>query len=143
MAIQVKGFDKMLDKLENIKNVEKKLAPVIRKTTLKVEAQAKREAPVDTGDLRNSIDSKFQAKGNVLVARIRANAKYAEYVHEGTGIFKGGMDSPSTGRIRAGTTNSGSGGIRPNRFMTRAEKWAKENDVFREALNQEISKLLR
>lgn len=54
----------------------------IRKTAADIEGTAKQLAPVDTGNLRNSISSSVSLTG--LVAEIGPTADYAAYVEEGT-----------------------------------------------------------
>jgi len=138
------GLDKVLKRLEKLKDVDTKLAPAIKKATLKVEARAKRETPVNMGALRGSIESKFKVQKNVLTARISPGEKYAKYVHEGTGSLAGGRDRGFTpGRIRSGTVKKGIGGIRPNKFMKRAADWAAVEDVFMKTISKEISKLIK
>ena len=55
---------------------------VIRKTALDVERDAKQLAPVDTGNLRNSIGSSVGIGG--LSAEISPTAEYAVFVEYGT-----------------------------------------------------------
>lgn len=50
-----------------------------------IEARAVKEAPVRTSHLVNSITSEVSKNG--LQGIVRATARYAEYVHEGTGLF--------------------------------------------------------
>lgn len=63
-----------------------KLSQAIRKTARDIEASAKRRAPVDTGNLRNSISSTIQGTGNskVMSAEIGPTAEYGIYVELGT-----------------------------------------------------------
>ena len=55
---------------------------VVRKVALDTEADAKALAPVDTGNLRNSITTAVQGGG--LRAAVVATASYAPYVEQGT-----------------------------------------------------------
>ena len=58
---------------------------VVRKAAFDTEAGAKALAPVDTGNLRNSITTAVQGDG--LRAGVVATASYAYWVHEGrTGV---------------------------------------------------------
>lgn len=50
-----------------------------------IEARAKKEVPIRTGNLVNSITSTVSPDGRK--AEVRATAPYAEFVHRGTGIF--------------------------------------------------------
>ena len=52
---------------------------------LDIESGAKQKAPVDTGRLRSSIQSKIDHKD--ISAEVTANVDYAPYVEFGTGIY--------------------------------------------------------
>ena len=52
----------------------------IKKSALKVQSLSQRSAPVNTGALRQSIQSRFEPLRGI----VGVNAKYALYVHEGT-----------------------------------------------------------
>ena len=52
----------------------------IRKSALKIQSLSQKSAPVNTGALRQSIQSRFEP----LKGIVEAMAKYAIYVHEGT-----------------------------------------------------------
>jgi len=95
-------------------------------------AEYQRESPVDKGFLRRSVQATGVRGSNTdmyflvgSTAKTKEGRPYPLYVHEGTGAFRGSRaDYPSKGRIRSGEskTNRGSGGIRPNRFATRAKE---------------------
>jgi HK97 gp10 family phage protein len=55
---------------------------LMRRATLIVEAQAKRESPVRTGHLRRSITSRVDTSGKR--GYVGTNVRYAQAVHEGT-----------------------------------------------------------
>ena len=60
---------------------------------LVAEGYAKKLAPVDTGNLRNSISHKVDPEE--LAVYIGSNTKYAAYQEFGTGIYtEGGRDTP-------------------------------------------------
>lgn len=59
----------------------RKLGLVVKKTAFDVEADAKPRAPVDTGNLRNSIQA--QSTGE-LSAEVNVGAEYGPYVEFGT-----------------------------------------------------------
>lgn len=61
-------------------NLEPRVSQVVRKAAFDIEAKAKMLAPVDTGNLKNSI----QASVDGLSAEVTANADYAAYVEYGT-----------------------------------------------------------
>jgi HK97 gp10 family phage protein len=63
------------------KQFHNEASQVVRKTTLDVEAGAKRLAPVDTGLLRNSIQSLMEGD---LTGVVFTNTEYASHVEYGT-----------------------------------------------------------
>lgn len=69
-------------------NFAQSCANAMRKATLAVESDAKAYCPVDTGNLRQSIQStvEIEESGNV-VGYVGSNLEYAVYVHQGTGIY--------------------------------------------------------
>lgn len=69
-----------------LRNPKGQVARGILKIGKKVERRAKRLVPVDQGVLRNSISTELIIRKGP-VARIGTKAKYALYVHEGTGIY--------------------------------------------------------
>ena len=73
---------KTLDNLQNIK-----LEAVILDGCLRIENEAKRRVPVDTGLLRNSITHEVYERGDEIVGVIGTNFDYAPYVEYGTGLF--------------------------------------------------------
>lgn len=62
--------------------VQRSKRDAMQRAVLTVEAQAKRESPVKTGNLRRSITSRVERGGDRGV--VGTNAKYARAVHEGT-----------------------------------------------------------
>lgn len=75
----------------DLRNAADRVGPraqqVLRKTALDIEADAKAFAPVDTGNLRNSIghsDLRTVGQSGVLEAEIGPTASYGAYVELGT-----------------------------------------------------------
>lgn len=83
-----------------------------------VEAEIKTQAPVDTGALRNSIDSKLTSDDDGRAVVIGTNQKYAPYVEFGTGQFAelgNGRKTPWT--YKSGNKYYHTKGSKPNKFM--------------------------
>lgn len=81
MSFKVTGTDAILRKVTGMqKEAEMKVAEAVKTNILKMEAQAKSLAPVDTGNLRNSIQSSFTGTSGQLTV----GAEYAMYVEMGT-----------------------------------------------------------
>lgn len=64
---------------------EANVAKELFKGALDIESGAKQRAPVDTGRLRSSIQSKIDHKD--ISAEVTANVDYAPYVEFGTGLY--------------------------------------------------------
>ena len=60
----------------------------LEKACLLVENSAKEKAPVNTGNLRNSMTHDVEGDTGI----IGTNLEYAPYVHEGTGLFAANGD---------------------------------------------------
>lgn len=67
-------------------NLKKALSQLVRKTAFSIEARAKALAPVDTGALRNSIQTEIKGP---LQATVGTNLEYAAYQEFGTRYQKG------------------------------------------------------
>lgn len=66
-------------------------AAVIRKAALDVQAEAQRNAPVDTGNLRSSISTTFTGDGRFssMAAEVGPTASYGFFVEHGTSRMSG------------------------------------------------------
>lgn len=103
-----------LDLLGDPKNVEK----FLRRAGAMVEADAKRNCPVDTGNLRGSIT--HEVDGDTCA--IGTNVEYAPYVHQGTGIYAAdgtGRQDPWSYQDSAGNWHT-TLGQPPRPFLTSA-----------------------
>lgn len=56
----------------------------IQNTGRRVQNEARKRCPVDTGRLRQSIHATTYATGGHVVSRVSSPERYAIYVHEGT-----------------------------------------------------------
>lgn len=56
-------------------------------TAVKVQSEARRLCPVDTGTLRRSISFAIEGSGTTAKARVGSNVEYARAVEEETGIY--------------------------------------------------------
>lgn len=77
----IKNLDSLYVKLDGLTNVQAKDA--LKEACMLVERDAKINAPVDIGTLRDSITSEWDEREG----RIGTNLEYAPYVHQGTGIY--------------------------------------------------------
>lgn len=69
------------------KQFEEGLKAGLTEVAKQIELQAKRNAPANTGALRNSIQSDVEMNGTSGSAKVFSDVEYAIYVHEGTGIY--------------------------------------------------------
>lgn len=82
----IENLDKLLTKLENLKNVSVEQA--VNEACILVENDAKKRCPVDTGELRMSITHEIEETSeNRTTGAVGTNLEYAPYVEFGTGIF--------------------------------------------------------
>lgn len=63
------------------------LEAAMTKVAMKVEADAKKNCPADTGTLRQSITHTVEVEGDTVRGYVGSNLDYAPYVHQGTGIY--------------------------------------------------------
>ncbi len=79
------GLDKVLEEISD-KALYEATRKSLAKFGAKVERDAKRLCPVDTGNLKSSIQTKYD-RINELEVDVTAGANYAAYVEFGTGPF--------------------------------------------------------
>lgn len=83
-TITIKNIDRLTKRLNNISDMD--LKKVIDKATTRVHSESKTLAPVDTGDLAESIHMKVKKTKEGYEGRVYTNLEYAMYVEFGTGI---------------------------------------------------------
>ena len=84
--IKFEGLDKLIDKIEDIGDVQA-IASAMQDACNLVEGAAKDKAPKDTGALRRSITSKVEVTGNTIEGIVFTPLEYAPYQEYGTGLF--------------------------------------------------------
>lgn len=82
---QILNLDSLLKKLDNFADID--LSPTMEKACLLVENDAKRNCPVDTGQLRASIKHEVLGTKEDITGVVGSNTEYAPYVEYGTGIY--------------------------------------------------------
>lgn len=94
---------------------------VVTVAAVKVQNNARRNAPVDTGTLRRSVTHTITGSGVGSVARVGSNLEYALWVETGTGVFgpKGKPIEPRTARYLRFPANKGRGFIYARRVSGR------------------------
>ena len=81
MGIEIEGMNKLLKKL-SLMGGNKAIMKGIEKGALRVEADAKRNCPVDEGLLRASIDHKLN--NGTLSATVGSSLDYSKFLEFGT-----------------------------------------------------------
>ena len=113
MGVSVEA-EKLLSKLAELRNLD--YSPAIKDGCLIVEREAKQAAPVRSGELRSSIESRVS--GNE--GEVGTSLFYAPYVEYGTGLFSskgtGRTDVPWHYQDSQGNWHTTSG-MRPNPFL--------------------------
>ena len=108
-----------------------------------VQAQAKLLVPVDTGNLRNNINTSVKWEGNKCIGVISANTEYAPYVEYGTGIYSSfgtGRQTPWVYTPDGGNTFYWSEGQKAQPFMYPA--WMNTKDKIFNDLSDLVGRLL-
>lgn len=83
---KIKGLDKVLKQLSKFgKEADKSILLLTRDNAKEIAADAKRNAPVNFGKLRQSIVSEQVREKDTLSYVVAANVEYAPYVEFGTG----------------------------------------------------------
>lgn len=87
VTFDVVGIDKVMDKLHKFtKQTQQDIKDEVAASALKIQSDAKRNAPVNLGTLRQSIYLKSDVKNNAQYSfTIGSSASYAPYVEFGTG----------------------------------------------------------
>lgn len=81
---EILGLTQVLGKFEQIeRQLVRETGEALQETVLEVAYDAKRDAPVDLGTLRQSINTEYSA--TKMEGTVYANAKHAPYIEFGTG----------------------------------------------------------
>ena len=133
---EIINLDKLRLKLDNFTQLD--IEKASNKSCLAVENEAKKQCPVDTGDLRNSITHEVEDN----VGYIGTNKEYAPYVEYGTGIFAvegNGRDTPWSYQDDEGNWHT-TIGQKPQPFLNPAARTKKKLviKVFNDEINRQI-----
>ena len=118
MSISFEGMDEVLAAIDDLGKLEK-LESALGRACALVERSAKQKAPKGTGELRRSITSKVENRGDELVGVVYTPLEYAPYVEYGTGLFAeegGRQDVPWCYQDDEGEWHTTSG-MRPQPYM--------------------------
>ena len=129
--IRMEGMNEVLDRVESLAEAAA-LEQALGRACALVERDAKRNAPKGNGELRRSITSKIENRGDELVGIVYTPLEYAPYVEYGTGLFAeegGRKDVPWCYQDDEGEWHTTSG-MRPQPYM-------------RPALNQNREQIIR
>ena len=90
MSKNVKGLKELIAVLDRIPNeLDKEVEAVLEDNAQNIERDAKRNAPIDTGKLRQSIKSlKTDKKQYTIRANSTGNAPYAKFIEHGTRFMR-------------------------------------------------------
>lgn len=87
IKMQMKGLDQAIRNIENYRDAKLDgVKRVIAETTVNIENEAISRVPVDTGNLKNSIDSQITNEG--LTGQVTVGADYGIHVEFGTHKMK-------------------------------------------------------
>lgn len=131
---EIINLDKLKLKLDSFANLN--VSKALNKSCLVVENEAKKQCPVDKGQLRSSITHEVEDN----VGYIGTNVMYAPYVEYGTGIFASegnGRDTPWSYQDDEGNWHT-TVGQKPQPFLKTALDKQKKNviKIFKETLQK-------
>lgn len=86
MSVKVENLDKIINKLNNMsQSAVTEASKSVERNIKLIQAEAKTLCPVDTGALRNSIETEAKIEGNKITGEVFTNINYSAYVEFGTG----------------------------------------------------------
>jgi len=86
ITFNIYGFDKLIQKFHKLdEKVKVNLKDEVNASALRIQSNAKKNAPVNLGSLRNSIYLKQQSDNKKFVYIVGTDVSYAPYVEFGTG----------------------------------------------------------
>lgn len=78
MAVEIKGLDSLMHKLDRMGgNVLDALDKAVRETALVAQGDARGNAPVDTGNLKQSISTEHERSTEAATSKVYTNVEYA------------------------------------------------------------------
>ena len=134
---EIINLDKLRLKLDSF--TQSDIEKALNKSCLAVENEAKKQCPVDTGDLRNSITHEVEDN----VGYVGTNKEYAPYVEFGTGIFASegnGRDTPWSYQDDEGNWHT-TIGQKPQPFLNPAAQTKKKLVI--KVFNDEITRQIQ
>ena len=85
MAVEIKGLDSLMRKLDAMGgNVLDALEKATKQTSLAAQADARDNAPVDTGNLKQSISTEHERSREAATSTVYTNVEYGLYQEMGT-----------------------------------------------------------
>jgi len=85
MAVEIKGLDSLMHKLDRMGgNVLDALEKATKQTSLAAQADARDNAPVDTGNLKQSISTEHERSAEAATSTVYTNVEYGLYQEMGT-----------------------------------------------------------
>lgn len=81
-ASSMNGFNNLINKLKRA--IPEVAEDTVKTSVMKIEADARENCPVDTGRLRDSINSRIEQQGDDITGIVSTDVEYAGYVEYGT-----------------------------------------------------------
>lgn len=123
MKVRAINKTRVSKKLDNaIQNIQKNVEEEVRISTERIIQNIQFNAPVDTGNLRDSFHATYEWKGKTFTGFIESDCTYLRYVINGTGIYNingKGRQTPWVYRDAHGNYRF-TRGIRPNPFIEKS-----------------------
>ena len=117
---KTKRLSKKLEKVEQ--SIQDNVEEEVRNCTERIIQNIKINAPVDTGNLRDSFHATYEWKGKTFTGFIESDCTYLRYVINGTGIYNingNGRQTPWVYKDAHGNYRF-TRGIQPNPFIEKS-----------------------
>lgn len=127
VTFRVEGIDKMIASLGKMaKKIEVEIAEEVNASALKIQSDAKKNAPVNLGTLRNSIQLVSTLNNKRLTYTVGTNVPYAPYIEFGTG---GKVSIPSGYADFAGQFRGKKGGATFKEMLKAIADWVSKKGL--------------
>lgn len=127
VTFRVEGIDKMIASLGKMaKKIEVEIAEEVNASALKIQSDAKKNAPLNLGTLRNSIQLVSTLNNKRLTYTVGTNVPYAPYIEFGTG---GKVSIPSGYADFAGQFRGKKGGATFKEMLKAIADWVSKKGL--------------
>ncbi|MCL2094772.1 HK97 gp10 family phage protein [Candidatus Saccharibacteria bacterium] len=99
IKIEIRGVQSLIKKLDSVAEIDGAIRQATVKSTGIVQADAKQNAPVDTGNLKSSIKMNVEQNDESTTGTVSTATKYGMYVEFGAGVRGAASEHPKAGEL--------------------------------------------